>query len=151
MARAGITRGAGQATVNPMKLSLESLQPEDASGPCGPGLTSTVGHVLNYPTEHRFELINLTERVEELVSKSGIREGMVFVQSLHSTAALFVNEWQDALLDDLRTLLEEAVRDNAPWRHNDPRYSDCDRGNSPHICGRSCWAPTLCWPCAPAG
>ena len=54
---------------------------------------------------------------------------MALVQSLHSTAAVFVNEWQEALLDDFRTLLEHAVRADAPWRHNDPRYSDCDRSN----------------------
>jgi secondary thiamine-phosphate synthase enzyme len=52
------------------------------------------------------------------------------VQSLHSTAALFVNEWQEALLEDFRTLLEQAVSDETRWRHNDPRYSDCDRGNA---------------------
>jgi secondary thiamine-phosphate synthase enzyme len=55
---------------------------------------------------------------------------MVLLQSLHSTAAVFVNEWQDALLEDVRVLLEAAVRENAEWRHNDPRYSDCDRSNA---------------------
>jgi secondary thiamine-phosphate synthase enzyme len=86
--------------------------------------------VLNYVTRQKFELINLTESVEELVAKSGIRDGIALVQSLHATAAIFVNEWQDALLDDIRTLLEQAVSSDAPWRHNDPRYSDCDRGNA---------------------
>jgi secondary thiamine-phosphate synthase enzyme len=52
------------------------------------------------------------------------------IQSLHSTAALFINEWQDALLGDFRTLLEQAVSADAPWQHNDPRFSDCDRGNA---------------------
>jgi secondary thiamine-phosphate synthase enzyme len=41
-----------------------------------------------------------------------------------------VNEWQDALLDDFRSLLEQAVPANAPWQHNDPHYSDCERGNA---------------------
>jgi secondary thiamine-phosphate synthase enzyme len=95
------------------------------------GLTPVVsGHVLNLTTRHNFELINLTQRVEELVGKSGVRQGVAVLQSLHSTAALFVNEWQDALLADFRTLLEQAVRSDAPWRHNDPRYSDCDRSNA---------------------
>lgn len=88
------------------------------------------GHVLDITTRHRFELINLTERVEELVSRTGVRQGVALLQSLHSTAALFVNEWQEALLVDFRTLLEQAVRDDADWRHNDPRYSDCDRSNA---------------------
>jgi secondary thiamine-phosphate synthase enzyme len=114
-----------------MKPQIDTLEPENITGPARAGLTPTaVGHVLNYTTRDSFELINLTQQVEELVGRSGIREGMALVQSLHSTAAVFVNEWQQALLDDFRTLLERAVRSDAPWRHNDPRYSDCDRSNA---------------------
>ena len=97
----------------------------------GPASTLTVfGRVLDYTTQQNFEFINLTARVEQLVVESGVRDGMVLIQSLHSTAAVFLNEWQDALLDDFRVLLEQAVRADAPWRHNDPRYSDCERGNA---------------------
>jgi secondary thiamine-phosphate synthase enzyme len=114
-----------------MKPQLKSPEPEDTSELTSAGLTPVVvAHVFNLTTRHRFELINLTQRVEELVGKTGISAGVALVQSLHSTAALFVNEWQEALLDDLRTLLEQAVRADAPWRHNDPRYSDCDRSNA---------------------
>ena len=96
-----------------------------------PASTITVfERVLDYPTQQQFEFLNLTARVEQLVAESGVRDGMVLIQSLHSTAAVFVNEWQDALLDDFRTLLKEAVRADATWRHNDPRYSDCERGNA---------------------
>jgi len=61
------------------------------------------------------------------------------IQSLHSTAALFVNEWQSALLDDFRTLLEQAVSADAPWQHNDPRYSTAIAAMPHPICVRSCW------------
>ena len=91
-----------------MKPQLESLEPEDTTGLTGVGLTPVVvEHVLNFTTRHRFELINLTQQVEELVGRTGIRAGVALLQSLHSTAALFVNEWQEALLEDLRTLLEQ--------------------------------------------
>jgi secondary thiamine-phosphate synthase enzyme len=91
---------------------------------------ATFGRVLDYTTRQRVELVNLTEPIEQLIGESGIRNGMAIVQSLHSTAAVFVNEWQNALLEDVRALLEQAVPGDAPWRHNDPRYSDCDRGNA---------------------
>jgi secondary thiamine-phosphate synthase enzyme len=114
-----------------MKQQLESLEPEVRSELTGAAFAPViVSHLLNFTTRRRFELINLTQQVEELVGKAGIRGGFALLQSLHSTAALFVNEWQEALLEDFRTLLEQAVRDDAPWRHNDPRYSDCDRGNA---------------------
>ena len=88
------------------------------------------GRVLDYTTRQKVEFVNLTDAVEQLIGESGIRDGIAVVQSLHSTAALFVNEWQNALLDDFRTLLEQAVCNDAPWQHNDPRYSDCERGNA---------------------
>ena len=114
-----------------MKTQPDALEPEFKSELAGAAfMPVTVAHVLNFTTRHRFELINLTQQVEELVAKAGIREGFVLLQSLHSTAALFVNEWQEALLEDFRTLLEQAVAADAPWRHNDRRYSDCDRGNA---------------------
>jgi len=84
----------------------------------------------DHTTRQRVEFVNLTEPVEQLISESGIHNGIAVVQSLHSTAAVFVNEWQNALLDDFRALLEQAVRADAPWRHNDPRYSDCARDNA---------------------
>src|SRR5688572_16883776 len=93
-------------------------------------IPQVVAHVLNFNTRHKFELINVTQQVEELVATAGIRGGFALLQSLHSTAALFVNEWQEALLEDFRTLLEQVVSGDAPWRHNDPCYSDCDRSNA---------------------
>jgi secondary thiamine-phosphate synthase enzyme len=91
---------------------------------------SIAGQVIHCDTRHKLEFVNLTELVEKLVKQSSICEGVAVVQSLHSTTAVFLNEWQDALLEDLRTLLEESVRPEGPWRHNDPRYSDCDRRNA---------------------
>ena len=70
-----------------MKSNLKSLDLEDTSGALVAGLNTTVaGSVFNYRTRHQFELIDLTQRVEDLVAKTGIREGMALLQSLHSTA-----------------------------------------------------------------
>ena len=89
-----------------------------------------ITHVLHCATRQKLDFINLTGPVEEYVAQCGIPDGMALVQSLHSTASIFINEWQDALLHDFRELLEEAVDSDRPWRHNDRAYSDCDRGNA---------------------
>jgi secondary thiamine-phosphate synthase enzyme len=52
------------------------------------------------------------------------------LQSLHTTTAVFLNEWQDALLQDVKQFLEDVVAREADWRHNDPRLSDCERKNA---------------------
>ncbi len=85
--------------------------------------------VVDWITQERMQLINVTDRINEIVRKSGIRDGMVHLQSLHTTTAVFINEWQDALLHDVRHFLDEIIQDH-PWRHNDPNYSDCERKNA---------------------
>lgn len=85
--------------------------------------------VIDWVTTDRMELINITDRINDVVKKSGIREGLVHLQSLHTTASVFLNEWQDALLHDVRRYLEGLVS-AADWRHNDPQYSDCERKNA---------------------
>lgn len=95
------------------------------------GATVRIFHrVLDWMTGERFQLLNITDRIQDVVRRSGIREGLVHIQSLHTTTALLINEWQAALLDDIRRVLEELVNRDRPWRHNDPAFSDCDRGNA---------------------
>ncbi|MGH7410531.1 MAG: YjbQ family protein [Candidatus Methylomirabilis sp.] len=44
--------------------------------------------------------------------------------------ALFVNEFQGALVEDLKNMVSNLVRERNDYRHDDPRYSDCERGNA---------------------
>jgi secondary thiamine-phosphate synthase enzyme len=81
-------------------------------------------------TSRRFEIFDLTARVAEVIAESGIDSGVVHVQTLHTTTALFLNERQAALLDDVEALVRLLVDEGRDWRHNDRRYSDCDRGNA---------------------
>jgi secondary thiamine-phosphate synthase enzyme len=85
---------------------------------------------LTVSTRERLELINITERLAEQVRLSGVREGFALVTSLHTTLALFINEYQAALLDDIRSFLEESVVRERYYKHNDPAHSDCDRSNA---------------------
>jgi secondary thiamine-phosphate synthase enzyme len=81
-------------------------------------------------TDKRLELYNLTERVGDVLRRHDIKEGMVLLSSLHTTMALFVNEWQSALLHDVKAMLEKVVSPKDAWHHNDPALSDCDRHNA---------------------
>jgi secondary thiamine-phosphate synthase enzyme len=55
---------------------------------------------------------------------------MVVVSSLHTTSAVFISEWQDALIHDVKTCLADVVSRDSYYRHNDPAHSDCDRHNA---------------------
>jgi secondary thiamine-phosphate synthase enzyme len=100
--------------------------------------------VVDWITTERLQLINVTDRINEIVRKSGIRDGIVHLQSLHTTAAVFLSEWQDALLHDVRSYLDVLVPTNADWRHNDPQYSDCERSNADSHLRGMILGQTLC-------
>lgn len=100
--------------------------------------------VADWITSERTQLIDVTERINEIVRKSGIRNGMVHLQSLHTTTAVFINEWQDALLHDVRKFLEDLVKRGDYWRHNDPAFSDCERQNADSHLRGMIMGQTLC-------
>jgi secondary thiamine-phosphate synthase enzyme len=85
---------------------------------------------LRYATRFRTELLNITTELQDAIRKSGIRAGLATIQSLHTTAGVFINEFQDALLADMKEFLEKAVAGDAYYRHNDPELSDCGRKNA---------------------
>ena len=88
------------------------------------------GEVLTVETDQRIDLIDLTDRVMTLVRTLGVKEGVVNLFSMHTTCSLLINEFQAALLSDIRTFLEHVVARDGAWRHNDPAHSDCDRMNA---------------------
>jgi secondary thiamine-phosphate synthase enzyme len=65
------------------------------------------------------ECIDLTDRVREIVRRSGVEAGLCQVMVLHSTAAIVVNEFHDPNIGkDVLTALDRAVPDRAGWLHD---------------------------------
>ena len=49
---------------------------------------------LCYQTRERLELINISKDLNEVIRKNGMKAGLILVQSLHTTTAVFINEFQ---------------------------------------------------------
>jgi secondary thiamine-phosphate synthase enzyme len=88
------------------------------------------GETLIISTDQRIELVDLTVKVMEFVKRFNMREGLVSLWSMHTTCSLFINEFQTALLSDIKRFLEQMVARDAEWLHNNPEHSDCDRMNA---------------------
>jgi secondary thiamine-phosphate synthase enzyme len=86
--------------------------------------------LLSVRTEERLQLVDVTPRIVSRLRRADIRDGIALVSSMHTTFSIFINEFQPALLEDIKTFLEQAVPRDSYWKHNDPRYSDCDRMNA---------------------
>ena len=80
--------------------------------------------------EERTEVSDITKVVREAVQQFPVSAGIALINTLHTTCALFINEFQSALIDDLKGLIERLVPERGGYRHDDPRYSDCERGNA---------------------
>ena len=112
------------STVTVRETPVEHVASASAAGLTIHGETFVV------QTDDRIELVDLTNRVMEFVRRFNIREGLVSLWSMHTTCALFINEFQTALLTDIKRFLEQMVARDDAWMHNDPEHSDCDRMNA---------------------
>jgi secondary thiamine-phosphate synthase enzyme len=70
-------------------------------------------------TERPVEFIDLTDRIEALAAQTGVHAGLVNIQSLHTTAAIVVNEHEPLLLADFVALLGRVAPRDATYRHDD--------------------------------
>ena len=76
------------------------------------------------PTASRDQFVDVTARVQEALSRSGIRDGTVTVYVPHTTAGVTVNENADPdVIHDVLGALDQAV----PWRQGFYRHGE---GNS---------------------
>ena len=102
---------------------------EDVASAKAGGL-SIHGETFVVQTDQRVELVDLTSKVMEFVRRFNVREGLVTLWSMHTTCSLFINEFQVALVSDIKRFLEQMIARDAAYMHNDPQHSDCDRMNA---------------------
>jgi secondary thiamine-phosphate synthase enzyme len=112
------------STVTVRERPVEEIATASAAG------LTIHGETLIISTDQRVELVDLTNKVMEFVRRFNMREGLVSLWSMHTTCSLFINEFQTALLTDIRRFLEQMVARDAEWMHNNPEHSDCDRMNA---------------------
>jgi thiamine phosphate synthase YjbQ (UPF0047 family) len=56
---------------------------------------------LTFKTDERREMVHITAQVEEIVRRSEVVDGLCFVSPMHITAAIYVNDNEDGLIEDI--------------------------------------------------
>jgi secondary thiamine-phosphate synthase enzyme len=74
---------------------------------------------LSFKTEKKIQIVRITDKIEQSVKESGVKEGLVLINPMHITAAVVVNDNESGLHNDYIHLLEKIVPYNADYRHND--------------------------------
>lgn len=79
---------------------------------------------LEIQTHKDKELLDITADVERAVAESGVKNGMVFVLTMHTSSGIIVTEGLECLERDVLNNLEKLAPDTGDYMHN--RYLDID-------------------------
>ncbi|OGW86973.1 MAG: secondary thiamine-phosphate synthase enzyme [Omnitrophica bacterium RIFCSPHIGHO2_02_FULL_46_11] len=88
-------------------------------------------------TKKRRDYVNITPRVEEIVRKSGVKEGLVLVNPMHITASCYINDDEQGLIQDFDEFLEKiAPYDVQKYRHHQTGEDNGDAHLKRQLFGR---------------
>ena len=73
---------------------------------------------LTFETRKRREMVHITDKVEEIVRRSGVKDGLCFVSPMHITAAIYVNDHESGLIEDIEKWLEELAPARPDYKHH---------------------------------
>ncbi|HPI67028.1 MAG TPA: secondary thiamine-phosphate synthase enzyme YjbQ [bacterium] len=77
-----------------------------------------VTKVLELKTQKEFEIINITDKINKIVSKSRVKNGFINVFSKHTTLAIEINEYEKLLLKDFSWILKKLVPEKRKYFHD---------------------------------
>jgi len=78
----------------------------------------TTTEYLWFNTSEKREFINITEKVENVLRKSNIEEGMILVSAMHITAGVYVNDAESGLIQDIEEWLQKLAPEGPDYRHH---------------------------------
>ena len=93
---------------------------------------------LTFKTKTRRAFLNITQDIEKLVTKSGVKEGLCLVNAMHITASVFINDNESGLHYDYEKWLEE-LAPHEPidhYHHNDTGEDNADAHLKRQVMGR---------------
>ena len=82
-----------------------------------------------FNTERQREFINITDKVADLVERSGIEEGFVLVSAMHITAGVYVNDAESGIIRDIDEMLERL----APFRSDYAHHATGETNGDAHL------------------
>lgn len=78
----------------------------------------TLTDYLWFNTPKKKDIVNITEEVAERVKRSKVKEGLCLVSAMHITAAIWVNDEENGLKEDLMEWLEKLAPVNPHYKHH---------------------------------
>jgi secondary thiamine-phosphate synthase enzyme len=74
-----------------------------------------------FNTSNKIDFINITDKINSIITQSGIQDGLVLINPMHITAAVFVNDNESGLMYDFKSMLKQLVPEHLSgddYHHN---------------------------------
>ncbi len=79
-----------------------------------------------FKTETKRAYLNITPQIEDVLSKSKIKDGMILVSAMHITAGVYVNDDEEGLIEDIDEWLEKLAPFCKDYRHHRTGETNAD-------------------------
>lgn len=92
-------------------------------------------------TRKLYEFVDLQDKIEEAIGKSGVKEGFCLIRILHTTAALVVTEKDPAVHEDFIRNLKRVLPEDQNWHHSYEGPINARAHQATAFLGSTHWAP----------
>jgi len=96
---------------------------------------------LFFNTKKRQEFVRITDEIASIVKTSGVKEGMVLVSAMHITSGVFVNDWEEGLIEDFQVWLEKLAPSGLDYQHHQTGEDNADAHLKRTIMGHQVMLP----------
>jgi len=103
----------------------------------------TLNKIFKINTDKRYEIVNITQNVRDVVEESEIKEGLVLVYPMHTTAGIFINDVDSSLTEDIVDFMKRLVPDDYDYRHNGPHERNADGHIRQMLAGHNTTLPVV--------
>ena len=79
-----------------------------------------------FNTKRRKDILRITDEVATIVQTSGVQDGTVLISAMHITAGVYVNDWEDGLIEDIQVWLERLAPARLDYKHHQTGEDNAD-------------------------
>ncbi|OFZ23246.1 MAG: secondary thiamine-phosphate synthase enzyme [Bdellovibrionales bacterium GWB1_55_8] len=89
----------------------------------------------------RYALVNITDRVEQVLERSGVMDGLCFVSTMHITCGLYINDAEPGLLHDISKWIENLAPYGESYLHHQTGEDNADAHLKSYLTNHALTAP----------
>ncbi|RLG90087.1 YjbQ family protein [Candidatus Bathyarchaeota archaeon] len=82
-----------------------------------------INETYTFSTKGEIDFVDLTQKVHEVVARSGVKNGLVHVFAPHATGILILTENEYGLLNDIKSFLEKIIPKRGGYQHPSNAHS----------------------------